>query len=102
MILFKFPGTRTGDGEAQGTLENPHPQKALKTFLDFKKENEVALNKTLETRKKRNKLYEELNKIKKEIDKLKSQKEVVKPEIENMKKIVDSLKKDKKKLSQQI
>ena len=77
-------------------------QKALKAFLDFKKENEEALNKTREPRKKRKELYEELNKIKKEIDKLKSQKDVVKPEIENMKKIVDSLKEDKKKISQQI
>ena len=77
-------------------------QKALKAFLDFKKENAEALNKTKEPRQKRKELYAQRDKISKEIGELKAQKDVVIPEIENMKKIIDSLKEDKRKISEQI
>ena len=77
-------------------------QKALKAFIDFKKENNEALNKAREPKQKRKELYTERDKISKEIGELKAQKDVVIPEIENMKKIVDSLKEDKRKISEQI
>ena len=77
-------------------------QKALKAFIDFKKENNEALNKAKEPKQKRKELFAERDQINKEIGQLKEQKKVVIPEIENMKKIIDSLKADKRKISQQI
>jgi uncharacterized coiled-coil DUF342 family protein len=77
-------------------------QKALKAFLDFKKENNETLNKTKEIRNNRKKLYEERDKCNKEIDALQSQKEIKKPEIERINKIIDSLKEDKRKINDEI
>ena len=77
-------------------------QTALKAFIDFKKENNEALNKTREPKQKRKELIEQRKKINDEIKELKEQKNIVKPEIENMKKIIDSLKADKRQISQQI
>ena len=77
-------------------------QVALKAFLDFKKENSEALNKTREPKKERKELIEQRKKINDEIKQLKDQKSMVKPEIENMKKIVEKLKEDKRQISQQI
>ena len=77
-------------------------QKALKAFLDFKKENSENLNKTKELKITRKKLFEERDKCDKEIEELKSKKETKKPEIERINKIIESLKEDKKKINDEI
>ena len=64
-------------------------KKALKAFIDFKKENNEALNKAKEPKQKRKELFAERDKINKQIGELKEQKKVVIQEIENMKKIID-------------
>lgn len=77
-------------------------QKALKTFLDFKKENNEALNKTKEARNQRKELYKQRDELDKQIEELKAKKEIKKPEIVRINKIIDSLKEDKKKINEEI
>ena len=77
-------------------------EKTLKTFLDFKKENNETLNKTKEPKQKRKALYEQRDKLDKEIKELKAKKELKKPEIENINKIIESLKEDKRKINEEI
>ena len=77
-------------------------QKALKTFLDFKKENNETLNKTKEARNQRKELYKQRDELDKQIEELKAKKEIKKPEIVRINKIIDSLKEDKKKINEEI